>query len=66
MMAKWGKKTQELMSAFANGYAYGRSGLELRHLWQPEEKAGYEAEEVGHYWGEMDYYSFGELEGETA
>ena len=52
-----------LATAYANGYAYGRAGLPLRHLWQPdEEERGYEAEELGHYWGEHDLYSFGDLE----
>ena len=54
----------ELASAYARGYAYGRAGLELKHMWQPEEKKGYAAEELGHYWGEYDLYSFGELNDE--
>lgn len=56
----------ELVTAYANGYAYGRAGLELDHLWQPEEVKGYAAEELGYYWGQSDLYCFGELEGELA
>lgn len=53
-----GKQTFEWMSAYSNGYYYGRSNLPLRHLWQPEEVKGHYCEELGYYWGQNDYYMF--------
>jgi len=36
----------EMISAYANGYGYGVNGLEIYHLWSPEEE-GYQYENQG-------------------